>query len=108
MLDAWAYEHHVRLSFIQSGKLVENAYIESFNGRCRDECLNAHWFLTITHARQLIENWRIEYSTERSHNSLGDLSPEQFARAPALLPPSGRESALRAEMLAKTGEMIKT
>jgi putative transposase len=75
---------------------LENAYIESFNGRFRDECLNEHWFLTMAHARHVIENWRIEYNTERPHSSLGDLTPEQFARSGSeLLPPCGRETALR-------------
>lgn len=80
-LDAWAYHHGVRLAFIRPGKPVENAYIESFNGRLRDECLNEHWFLNLTHARSLIERWRIEYNTERPHSALGYLTPEQFVRA---------------------------
>ena len=80
VLDAWAYHSGVRLNFIRPGKPVENAYIESFNGRFRDECLNEHWFLTMAHARRVIEAWRIEYNTERPHSSLGDLAPEQFAR----------------------------
>ena len=74
---------------------VENAYIESFNGRFRDECLNEHWFLTMAHARRVIEHWRIEYNTERPHSSLRDLTPEEFAKnGPELLPPCGRETAL--------------
>jgi len=60
---------------------VENAYIESFNGRFRDECLNEHWFVSMRHAKRLIEEWRIEYNTERPHSSLGYLTPVQFARA---------------------------
>jgi len=64
---------------MRPGKPIENAYIESFNGRFRDECLNEHWFLTMAHARRVIEHWRIEYNTERPHSSLGDLTPEQFA-----------------------------
>jgi len=97
VLDAWAYEHGVRLNFIRPGKPVENAYIESFNGRFRDECLNEHWFLTIAHARRVIEHWRTEYNTERPHSSLGDLTPEEFAATanPELLPPFGRETPLR-------------
>ncbi len=81
VLDAWAYQAGVTLSFIRPGKPVENAYIESFNGRFRDECLNEHWFVSMRHARSLIESWRIEYNTERPHSSLGYLTPEQFARA---------------------------
>jgi len=101
ILDAWAYEHRVRLNFIRPGKPVENAYVESFNGRFRDECLNEHWFLTMAHARRVIENWRIEYNTERPHSSLGDLTPEEFAKKARqeLLPPSGREAALRGKTI---------
>lgn len=78
-LDAWAYQHDIRLAFIRPGKPVENAYIESFNGRFRDECLNEHWFITIEHARRLIERWRIEYNTERPHSSLGNQTPAEYA-----------------------------
>src|SRR5690606_3743759 len=80
-LDAWAYQAGVKLSFIRPGKPVENAYIESFNGKFRDECLNEHWFLSLRQARSLIEAWRIEYNTERPHSALGYLAPEQFAKA---------------------------
>ena len=58
---------------------MENAYIESFNGKFRDECVNEHWFVTIAQARRLIENWRIEYKRERPHSSLDDLTPEESA-----------------------------
>ena len=79
VLDAWAYERGVQLSFIRPGKPNENAYIESFNGKFRDECLNEHWFITMAQARRTIESWRIEYNTERPHSSLGDMTPEEFA-----------------------------
>jgi putative transposase len=79
-LDAWAYQRGVKLTFIRPGKPVENAYIESFNGRFRDECLNEHWFLSIEHARRIIEKWRIDYNSERPHSSLGYLTPEEFVR----------------------------
>lgn len=79
VLDAWAYARGVQLSFIRPGKPNENAYIESFNGKFRDECLNEHWFVTMAQARRIIEAWRIEYNTERTHSSLGDLTPEEFA-----------------------------
>ena len=81
MLHAWAYDAGVTLSFIRPGKPVENAYIESFNGRFKDECLNEHWFVSLRHARRLIEEWRMEYNTEQPHSSLGYLTPEQFAQA---------------------------
>jgi len=82
-LDAWAYKAGVRLAFIRPGKPVDNCYVESFNGRFRDECLNEHWFLSMPHARSTIEAWRIEYNTERTHSSLHDLTPEEFREAHA-------------------------
>jgi putative transposase len=78
LLDAWAYKRGVRLAFIRPGKPVDNCYIESFNERFRDECLNEHWFITMSHARSTIEAWRIEYNTERTHSSLGDRTPQEF------------------------------
>ncbi|QDJ35624.1 hypothetical protein CBR67_02590 [Bordetella hinzii] len=80
-LDAWAYQAGVKLSFIRPGKPVENAYIESFSGKFRDECLNEHWFLSLSQAKSLIEDWRVEYNTERPHSAPGYLTPEQFALA---------------------------
>ena len=79
LLDAWAYEHDVRLDFIRPGKPVENAYIESFNGRFRDECLNSHEFVSLKDARMKIEAWRIDYNDYRPHSSLGQLTPSEFA-----------------------------
>ena len=107
VLDAWAYQNGVVLNFIRPGKPVENAYIESFNGRFRDECLNEHWFLTLAHARDVIERWRVEYNTQRPHSSLGDLTPEEYARTcrPAeLLPPFGRETGLGSPTLTESYE----
>ena len=77
-LDAWAYERGIKLQFIRPGKPVDNAYMESFNGKLRDECLNQNWFMSIEHARRVIEEWRIEYNQERPHSSLGNLTPDQF------------------------------
>ena len=79
-MDEWAYRRGIKLNFIRPGKPVENAYIESFNGRLRDECLNQHWFLTLHQAKDIIETWRIEYNNERPHSSLGNLTPEEFIR----------------------------
>jgi putative transposase len=79
-LDAWAHEHGVRLDFIRPGKPVENAVIESFNGRFRDECLNANVVISLHDARQKIEAWRIDYNEHRPHGSLGDLTPQEFAK----------------------------
>ncbi|MGH8055660.1 MAG: IS3 family transposase [Candidatus Entotheonellia bacterium] len=77
-LDAWAYAHTVKLDFIRPGKPVENAVIESFNGRFRDECLNANVFVSLHDARQKIEAWRIDYNEHRPHSSLGNLTPREF------------------------------
>jgi putative transposase len=82
-LDEWAYRNGVKLQFIRPGKPVENAYIESFNGRLRDECLNEHWFINLGHARKLIEDWRIDYNQVRPHSSLGNLTPDEFIRKEA-------------------------
>lgn len=78
-LDEWAYRQKLQLRFIQPGKPQQNAYIESFNGKFRDECLNEHWFISMRHARQVIEGWRQEYNDERPHSSLGYLTPNRFA-----------------------------
>jgi putative transposase len=79
-LDAWAAQHGVHLHFIQPGKPVQNAFIESFNGKFRDECLNEHWFLTLQEAQLVIEVWRREYNEERTHSSIGDVTPLEFIR----------------------------
>ncbi|HWI69754.1 MAG TPA: IS3 family transposase [Nitrospiraceae bacterium] len=77
-LDAWAAQHGVQLHFIQPGKPVQNAFIESFNGKFRDECLNEHWFLTLQEAQLVIEAWRREYNEERTHSAIGDMTPMEF------------------------------
>jgi putative transposase len=82
-LAAWSEERGVRLEFIQPGKPVQNAYVESFNGRLRDECLNANWFTNLNDARRKIEVWRRDYNQERPHSSLGYLSPTAFAKTRA-------------------------
>ena len=78
-LDAWAYANGVMLRFIRPGKPIENAYIESFNGKFRDECLNEHWFISVVDAKAVIEAWRIDYNTVRPHSSLAGRTPMQFA-----------------------------
>jgi transposase InsO family protein len=77
-LDAWAYAHGIRLHFIDPGKPNQNAYIESFNGRFRDECLNEHWFLSLAQARAIVEAWRVDYNAVRPHSSLGNVTPTEF------------------------------
>lgn len=76
----WAHARNVRLFLIEPGKPNQNAYIESFNGRLRDECLNEHWFVSLAHAKTVIEAWRREYNEERPKKSLGGLMPSAYAR----------------------------
>jgi putative transposase len=80
-LDEWAYRKGVKLSFIRPGKPIENAFAESFNGRLRDECLNTNWFLSLKHAREVIESWRIDYDEVRPHGALKGKSPKEYAEA---------------------------
>jgi putative transposase len=77
-LDEWAYRRGVTLDFIRPGKPVENGFIESFNGKLRDECLNANQFLSIEDARRKIEAWRIDYNLHRPHSALGHRSPQEY------------------------------
>jgi putative transposase len=80
-LDGWAYSNNVRIDFIKPGKPIQNAFIESFNGRLRHECLNQHYFVTLQEAKRIIEDWRVEYNTFRPHGSLNGLTPEEFIKA---------------------------
>ncbi len=77
LLDQWAYQHRVQLQFIDPGKPIQNAFIESFNSRLRDECLNAHWFTSLADAQLLIEAWRLDYNRCRPHSALGYQTPEE-------------------------------
>jgi putative transposase len=78
---AWAEQRGIQLVFIQPGKPVQNSFIESFNGRFRDECLNANWFENLADARRKVEAWRQEYNQHRPHSALAYRTPEEFARA---------------------------
>ena len=77
-LDEWAYRRGVTLDFIRPGKPVENAFIESFNGRLRDECLNVHSFVDLAHAQALLDAWRHDYNHQRPHGALGHLTPSEY------------------------------
>ena len=79
VLDKWAYENKVTLDFSHPGKPTDNAMIESFNGSFRDECLNAHFFLSLEDAREKIEAWRQDYNAFRPHSSHKNLTPEAFS-----------------------------
>lgn len=85
---AWAHDRGVQLRLIEPGKPNQNAYIESFNGRLRDECLNEHWFPSLLHARTEIETWRREYNEERPKKALGGLTPDAYAKQLKLTPDS--------------------
>lgn len=78
-LDEWAYRRGIKLHFIRPGKPVDNAFIESFNGRLRDECLNLNWFASLGQAKDVIQDWRMDYNNVRPHSSLGFLTPAEFA-----------------------------
>ena len=80
----WAHRHGIDLRLIEPGKPNQNAYVESFNGRLRDECLNEHWFTSLAHARAVIEAWRREYNDERPKKALGGLTPAQYAKQLAI------------------------
>lgn len=78
-LEEWAWRRGVKLFFIDPGKPVQNAYIESFNGRFREEWLNLHWFTSLAKARRIIEAWRIDCNDQRPHRSLGYRTPAELA-----------------------------
>lgn len=77
-LEDWAYRRGIQLDFIRPGKPVEHAFIESFNGRLRDECLNGHQFASLAEAQAVIDAWRVDDNTRRPHSSLGHLTPSEF------------------------------
>ena len=85
-LDQWAYQHRIELDYSRPGKPTDNALIESFNGSFRDECLNVNWFLSLEDARDKIEAWRQDYNEFRPHSSLGNLTPDEFAKKSRFLP----------------------
>jgi len=90
-LDQWAYRNGVQLKLIQPGKPTQNAYIESFNGRFRDECLNEHWFTNLAEARVLVAAWRRDYNESRPHSALDYLTPAEFAARFRIATPGGDE-----------------
>jgi putative transposase len=80
-LDQWAYERGIELRLIEAGKPTQNAYVESFNGKFRDECLNEHWFRSLAEARAIVSTWRQDYNQARPHSALGYQTPAEFAAA---------------------------
>ena len=85
VLDQWAYLNGVELDFSRPGKPTYNAFIEAFNGRLRDECLNENWFLSLEDARDKVRVWREEYNRWRPYSTLCNLSPEEFIRMKELV-----------------------
>lgn len=78
VVDGWAYTNNVKLDFSRPGRPTDNAFIGSFNGRVRQECLNQHWFESLEEAKSVIEKWRIDYNNERPHSSLGFQTPSEY------------------------------
>jgi len=88
-LDEWAYRRGIVLDFIEPGKPMQNPFVESYNGRMRDECLNQHWFRELREARETITAHREDYNEVRPHSALGNLTPREFAQGL-----QGRESGV--------------
>jgi putative transposase len=80
-MDRWSYDNGVQIDFSRPGKPTDNAYIESFNGRLREECLNTHWFESLEDAKEKINRWKWDYNENRPHQSLQGLSPGEFVRS---------------------------
>lgn len=83
MLDRWVYVRGIRIDFSRPGTPTDNATVESFNGRLRQECLNENWFMSLEDARCKIEAWRIHYNQRRPHSALGWMTPSEFAEKSA-------------------------
>ncbi|MCS4274559.1 putative transposase [Raoultella sp. BIGb0132] len=83
MLDKWVYERGSHIDFSRPGTLTDNATVESFNGRLRQECLNENWFMSLEDARRKIEAWRIHYNQKRPHSAQGWMTPSEFAEKSA-------------------------
>jgi len=79
----WTQSRHIKLQFIQPGKPTQNAFVESLNGKFRNECLNRHWFKTLDEARMKIDSWREHYNNVRPHSSLGYIPPVEFSKQAA-------------------------
>ena len=92
-LDLWAYANKVELDFSRPGRPTDNAFIESFNSRFRQECLNQHWFLSLEDARDKISSWHQEYNEFRPHSAIGDMSPLEFLKSFDLKPEKGMRTS---------------
>jgi len=104
LVDLWAYHHQVQIDFSRPGKPTDNAHVESFNATMRRECLNAHWFESLSEAQARIETWRREYNESRPHRALQDRAPAEFAKRDAENPLY--EPALSPDTLPRLGTEI--
>ena len=104
----WSEKTGVKLNFIQPGKPMQNGFIESFNGKFRDECLNEHWFTSLEEARRIIEEWRMHYNKERPHSALGYRTPEEFAKMGGTVAPNLKDPALRSHPKQKENSLLLT
>ena len=95
LVDLWAYHHNVQIDFSRPGKPTDNAFIETFNGSLRDECLNLHWFDNLAEAKRLIEAWRIDYNVSRPHMGIGNIPPREYALQVKLLEKNTGSDAVR-------------
>ncbi len=111
-VDSWAYVHNVSLEFIRPGKPVENGYIESFNGRPRDECLNTELFFGLRDARQKLSRWMDDYNTIRPHQSLDNMTPREYLYLWELMEdtaysPSGKTNTGEKKQKQKQAEFLR-
>lgn len=107
-MDTWACRRGVRLHFIDPGKPMQNAFVESFNNKFRAECLNSHWFMNLNEARMRIAAWRGEYNKRRPHRSLGRIPPAEFARRAAALQAPPAPSGPLLDRSAATREIVES
>jgi putative transposase len=94
LVDLWAYHHSTRIDFSRPGRPTNNAFIETFNGSLRDECLNVHWFATIAEVKALIEAWRRHYNESQPHMALGNQTPQEYLLR---ISPSGKPEGSAAD-----------
>jgi len=107
-MDAWAYQYGVQLNFIRPGRPVENSYIESFNGRLRDECLNVEVFFALADVRDKLELWRRDYNQVRPHSALRDSAPAMFAAQWVETAATGPEPVPARPRKLETGNSLET
>jgi len=106
VMDAWAYAREVKLHFIEPGKPMQNGYVESFNGKFRDECLNENWFVDLPDIRQITKEYQMHYNQERPHSALGNLTPMEFVSHAELSTASAVDRCLTQKNMTVTMQSI--